>query len=172
MQTCRLPHIDRFLWDHGLWDNEPDVGVWQHAGFPCVINRNSKLGFLCAYVGVSKSHVLFSLDHFEDCIFSNVCVECSNYGSGLTGHSVDNVVSVHGGLSFSGRMDDVSSLSIIRDSCEGFWMYGFDCGHSCDSYPVRDYSYSEDGSYRTFFYVRENCNRLAETLSQFRFIRF
>jgi len=63
----------------GEWENEPDRLEFEHAGFKCLILRNSELKHLCGYVGLPKWHPYYGWDYDE----------------------ID--VDVHGGLTFSAR---------------------------------------------------------------------
>ena len=59
--------------------------------------------------------------------------------------------SVHGGLTYS-------------DEGDGGWVIGFDCAHAGDLCPAFEYF---DGVYRTKDYVISECEKLAESISQF-----
>ncbi len=97
--------IDRTGWDSGQWDYEPDRLLWEHAGFPCLILRNS-LGNLCGYVGVTKDHPWYDQDY-------------------------DNIeADAHGGLTYGDR----SGAYIGNDNPDLFWV-GFDCAHLGDLVP-------------------------------------
>ena len=39
-------------WGQGPWDDEPDRVDFEHAGFPCLLLRNPRLGQWCGYVAV------------------------------------------------------------------------------------------------------------------------
>jgi hypothetical protein len=60
-------------------------------------------------------------------------------------------ISVHGGLTYS-------------DEGESGWVIGFDCAHAGDLCPAFEYF---DGVYRTKDYVISECEKLAESISQF-----
>lgn len=99
--------VDRSNWGPGPWDNEPDRVLWTDAatGFPCAVNRNS-LGALCGYVGVGPEHPL--------------------YGRLTDGRPLDDILDVHGGITFTGALPHVP---------DGLWYFGFDCAHAFDRIP-------------------------------------
>jgi hypothetical protein len=98
--------------------------------------------FRCGYVGVEKGHPLYK----------------KNYGQ--------INASVHGGLTFSGWLDESKT-----------WWFGFDCGHYGDGYDfdkAREYGYIDEVSQKRFkkiqgdFWTKEQvereCKNLAEQL--------
>lgn len=74
------------------------VRRWEHAGMACAI-RHGAFGVPCGYVRVPEGHRLHGLD----------CEGC------------DEFVRVHGGVTWSGALDE-----------EDGWWIGFDMAHSDD----------------------------------------
>ncbi len=136
--------VDKSNWPRGEWDNEPDRVDFRHAGLPCMMIRNFRLGHWCGYAGVPPTHPLFGKDYNE--------VE----------------VEAHGGLTYADHCEGhICHVPELGESDEVFW-FGFDCGHSGDIVPytakfegLRDY-----GAYRNAAYVRHEVERLAEQLAE------
>lgn len=130
----------------GLWSDEPDKKQWTDptTGLPCLIVRN-KLGALCGYVGVSKTHPDFG----------------KHYG--------EVPVDAHGGLTFSDRCDGSErGICHVVDPSEDdeVWWLGFDCAHGSDGVPgMERYGMFFDGPYRTVEYVTEQVAKLARQLA-------
>lgn len=49
----------------GPWLEEPDRIEWEHAGLPCLMERNSFSGHWCGYVGVALGHPWYGKDEDE-----------------------------------------------------------------------------------------------------------
>lgn len=98
--------------DHIQWTDEA-------GGYPCVIIRNTTLGFLYGYVGVPEGHPAHDVEAYD----MRTC----------EGDYID----VHGGLIYSQKPRDLSQW-IKGDDSEKFatvqWL-GFDCGHLGDAKP-------------------------------------
>lgn len=126
---------DKSGWRDGPWKDEIDEKIWYYGGaYRCKIIRHPEFGSLCGYVGVPVTHPLY----------------------GKSDDTVDLIV--HGGVTFSGRMDD--------DEYD-LWYFGFDCAHVNDDWmvmpsPIRSFYIS--GEYRTIAYVESQCNALADQL--------
>ena len=85
-------------------------------------------GHLCGYVGITKPSPLYGIDY------------CELYED----------VSIHGGLTYSGKMSDSDK-----------WWFGFDCAHYGDRLPL----YSDGtGVYRDMDYVKNVVENLVEQL--------
>lgn len=150
------PAIDKSKWGAGPWQDEPDKKQWQDpaTGLACLVVRN-RMGALCGYVGVPKSHAC--------------------YGKGYDAVDVD----AHGGLTFADK------CSQGREECDGIchkapegeddvWWFGFDCAHACDFIPSmhelradmgRTNDYWCDETYRDFEYVTHRVTSLATQLA-------
>lgn len=89
---------------HGVDD------VWEHAGLTCVL-RHAAFGAPCGYVMVPQGHPLYGA-YYDDVVG----------------------VDVHGGPTFSGRIEGV----------EG-WALGFDMAHFGDVDPLDGYVLRTDG---------------------------
>lgn len=135
----------------GPWLDEPDEEFFEYKGYECHINRviiskpNKKDyygGHLCGYVKIPESHPWCN-KHYDE---------------------IDP--DVHGGLTFSKRLND------------GYWI-GFDCAHCMDIVPsvenIFPNRYSElkkrfsdskiwQTTYRTFDYVKGEIKSLVEQL--------
>ena len=136
--------IDKTGWGKGPWIDEPDKCQFadEATGLPCLIVRNSDLGYLCGYVGVHKGHPAFG-KHYD-------AVEAN----------------VHGGLTFSGKCDpgpeDHGICHTVEAGEDGnVWWFGFDAAHYRDRSPLYG---PPSGAYRTVAYIRDNCRSLAAQL--------
>ena len=143
-ETKLLRFHDRDNWPAGEWDNEPDELTWvdKATGLRCAILHNY-LGCLCGYVGVPAS---------------------SRY-HGMSYHSIENVIDVHGGLTFSGDHSDVAEY--LGEKVESdLWWFGFDCAHSYDGVPAPFVRLPglPGMSYKNIAYVKKECASLAKQL--------
>lgn len=133
---------DKTLWGHGPWLDEPDHEEFEMCGFPCVVHRSSRMGFLCGYVGVDKTHALYGKLYDEA------------YDEGLDGD-------VHGGLTYARAWAPGSEIKDL-------WWFGFDCGHLYDIAPgIRTDFVEPTSQYRTFRYVDRECRSLAAQLRDY-----
>jgi hypothetical protein len=154
------PKVDRTGWGPGPWDDEPDKVNWKtKAGLPGMIVRSDVQGVLCGYVAVTKEHPLFGV----------------SYGDGEQPKSPEDVLSVHGGLTYSNSCR--GAICHVPDPGEpdDVWWFGFDCGHSFD-YSPRFASFMKEKygeglfggeriEYRDVAYVREEVESLASQLA-------
>jgi hypothetical protein len=123
------------------WHDEPYRVAWrdQTSAFQCLILRGN-LGALCGYVRVPRGHRLHGKRYQR---------------------SVLRGVEVHGGLTFSGCIGG-------RRMKRGHW-FGFDCAHWNDLVPglaALGITFSEQATYRTVSYVRDECAALAQQLAR------
>lgn len=88
-------------WGDGEWQQEPDEDIFLYRNYKCIINRNP-FGSLNGYVQVPKGSKFREPENFEK-------------------------LNVHGGITFSGSLDE--------DEPDDFWI-GFDTGHWDDIQPV------------------------------------
>ncbi len=102
--------------------------------------HRTQQGFLCGYVGVPSSHPL--------------------YGVGLDILEEIPLDIVHGGVTWAGR---------AHWKEDEFWYFGFDCGHYGDYAPFF-IANAPDAKYRDMEYVEKECRRLAELLSNVRWL--
>jgi hypothetical protein len=145
MQTIEYRTQDKTTWGSGPWQHEPDKKQWRDeaTGYPCLIVRN-RMGALCGYVGVCKTH--------------------PNYKQGCD----EPEVSVHGGLTFADRWQEE------QNDCEGIchkvgngedddvWWFSVDCLHAGDSSPPIHPHNSNFGTYKDLAYVASEVASLAE----------
>ena len=108
-QEALIHRVDRTGFPKGEWDKEPDRVDFEHAGYACLLLRNS-LGNWCGYVGVPLNHPVCQMD-------------------------AANILEVHGGITYSG----ICSPPICHVPQPGMpvevrW-FGFDCAHSGDLTP-------------------------------------
>lgn len=161
--------------DAGLlrpWLNEPDDLAFEASGLQCKIRRNG-LKALCGYVGVPQGHPLYGKHYSDDVIpppgLLERPVDIDKVGAinvlihGLRkpedeGYSLAILIDVHGGLTFSGRMEDDQSL----------WWFGFDCSHAGDLVPGMqlDSLFNTEVVYRDINYVTAECESLAKQLAE------
>jgi hypothetical protein len=112
------------------------------------------MGHWCGYVGIPEDHPFF--------------------GHGY--HEYDEVLHVHGGITYSADCDDdpVKGICHVGDD-KRFWI-GFDCCHAGDMSPghlarLRQFNIDPtgglfDGVYRDFNYVKHECEQLAKQLKE------
>ncbi len=136
-----------------LVKGEGDHYEFEASGLHCVLNRNKNGGHWCGYVGVPSNSVLAGKDYFY---YSR------NSENGITKLESDiNDISVHGGLTFSGKA--------YWDDKDDNYYFGFDCAHSGDlmkySFDYRFVNTDED-IYRTKEDVIDECKRLAKQLNK------
>lgn len=147
METLQDRYMDKSEWGDGPWQHEPDKQQWQdiETGLPCLIVRGP-MGALCGYVGVSKDHPWFEVDHDE---YETISAD------------------VHGGLTFSSHCAEDGKICHIVEEGEddNVWWLGFDCSHLYDLAPKmhvdRRFPPEVGDVYRTLSYVRGECERLA-----------
>jgi hypothetical protein len=105
----------------------------EDTGYVCIARKHTSLGFLMGYVGVIADNPLYEAN------YSNAIVED---------------ISVHGGLTFSGAIDDGD-----------LWLLGFDCGHAGDLVPHYPGAFQREGDvYRDLEYVEAQCTSLAKQM--------
>lgn len=120
------------------WLSEEDEYYFAHRGLDCAIIRNKHTLTLNGYVSVPNDHLLSEVHHFD----------------------IERNVSVHGGLTFSGRIEDLGDK----------WTFGFDCSHLGDLIPIvlhvggKIPAYALSGTYRNVDYVMGEVRRLANQL--------
>lgn len=130
--------VDRKGWPAGPWDGEPDRVEFRHAGFPCLIVRQS-MGHLCGYVGVPLGHPW--------------------HGKGYD----DVPARAHGGLTYAEECGGEVCHVPAPGEPEDLWWLGFDCAHAGDLQPgaMRFYAYPGGEAYKTVDYVRAEALALA-----------
>ena len=133
-------------WGTGAWSGEVDLVRWvdKATGLPCVVYRTD-MGSLCGYIGIKETlSTMYSLF----------------YGLGYEDELLGEV-RVHGGLTFSGKFNNVEE--IYKD----VWWFGFDCAHFMDIVPqLREMFLSrsgakEGGTYKDIGYVTSEVESLA-----------
>lgn len=150
------------------WLTEPDTNQFFHEGLRCTIKRAGGPEHLCGYVGVPPEHPLFGKDYDEKVPYTKETLE-REIGTLspiliITGSIEQDrctlalIFDVHGGLSWA------------RDHAAGYppdglWHFGFDCGHSGDKSPGRNWS--TGGIYRNWEYVEAQVKSLATQLAQY-----
>lgn len=132
----RIPHNRKVSpFGAGPWAKEPDnFGFWIRK-YPCLILRHPRMGHLCGYLGVPKSHRWVNA---ADSVLENV--------------------DVHGGLTYSGAYPERASEP---PALQGFYWVGFDCAHLNDLIPGIPGSQLPGDVYRDINYVRAQLIRLA-----------
>jgi hypothetical protein len=126
--------------EHGPWETEPDEVYWVDlaTGYPCVAKRGYSGGW-CGYVCVPRKHPWYR----------------KIYSSEPYDTSLEALIEVHGGLTYSGPLFG-----------EGDWWFGFDCNHAWDLIP--GFSLlgitSSEQAYRTIGYVIQEIISLASQL--------
>jgi hypothetical protein len=140
-RAARVEH-----WGEGPWVDEPDAAEWVAHGYPCMIARNRETGTLCGYVAVPEGHPFYEQD----------------------GQDLDERVHAHGGFTFADR--GIASPFLSESESRHAWWLGFDCGHLYDYMPFtrklreqmgRPPHHDKGDVYRTFGWVKEECERIA-----------
>jgi hypothetical protein len=143
------------------------------AGLRAIVYRVESRGHLCGYVSVPDGHPLFGKGYGEEVpelqpaldslmqmpvgTIQNMGV-CAMLGalSGTMRPSADNVIRVHGGVTFAGVHRCIDA--------PGAWWLGFDCAHSGDA-PEGGDEYGLGGVYRDEVYVTAECESMAEQIA-------
>lgn len=145
--------------------------VWRTKKSTCVAVINHAMGTRCGYCSVSMAHPFYRKDYGHDSISE-------------LNHTVDSVIDVHGGVTYSGELE--WALDLCRTIPRNQWWFGFDCCHAGDAQnpdlindPIsRKFTeemnerFSElDSSYKkthkSLEFVQQHCNNMAEHLSKF-----
>lgn len=128
--------LDRTTWGAGEWDHEPDKIEWIYKKHPCCIWRR-QLGSWCGYAAVDKTHPFYKVDYDDEHL------------------SPDRILSVHGELTFSGK---------LRDCPEKVWWFGFDCAHVGDLILIGGSPHHKGMVYRNKEYVIAEVTKLVDQL--------
>lgn len=132
-------NVDRSRWSSGPWDNEPDRVEFEHAGFPCIVQRVES-GHLCGYVAVPPGHPWH-------------------------GKAYDEVdADVHGGLTYAEKCGGKICHIPKPGESDDVWWLGFDHAHGGDMRPGDEYRGLgwPGATYKGINYVKGGCERLAE----------
>jgi hypothetical protein len=123
------------------WEYEPDLYEWTHRGIECVARRNMTHGAWCGYVDVP----------YENWI---------KYDTLAGVQSIDDLIEVHGGVTFNDYLMDKAAHRI-----------GFDCAHGEDYLPkisnlTRDIMYHKDErpTYRDLAFVIAECESMVDQI--------
>lgn len=148
--------VDRKGWPSGPWDKEPDKVNWSYQGMDCMMVRNS-FGAWCGYVGVPKGHPFYEKDYER---------------AHEMAEEVGAELSVHGGLTYSGKCAGHICHVPERGRPDDVWWLGFDCAHFMDLCPgmvasgqkagLYDTSYRQE--YRDMEWVKQEVETLADQL--------
>jgi hypothetical protein len=163
MQILELNLYNKSTWADGEWKTEPDKIQWldEKTEYPCLIRRVLKIGVLCGYVGVNKSHPLYE--------------SYDAWGAPLK---------VHGGINFATKCTDHICHVVEEGEDDDVWWLGFSCNESSDLAPIdlaekhgwkcpphlKDVelriSQALGKEYRNVAYVKEQCASLAMQLKE------
>lgn len=124
----------------GPWDKEKSECVWVSN----ITNLNmmvirSDSGYLCGYVEVPKKNYLHG--------------------------SRDELMQVHGGVTFCGRLHEFFNVS------DDSWWFGFHAGHCTDVIPSNPVRVFLDSKYRNISYMKSQCEKLGEQIRRYDMIR-
>lgn len=150
-EEVELIEHDKSNWGSGPWQQEEDRMEWRHNGLPCLMVRNS-LGAWCGYVGVTKKHPFFQIDHDK-------------------AHDIR----IHGGLTYSAKCHGHICHIPKKGEDGDVWWLGFDCGHAQDLSPGHEAQMRKimrgrhlmkgfHNVYRDVAYVKHQVNSLADQL--------
>jgi hypothetical protein len=123
--------------EHGPWETEPDFAGWtdEATGWPCMARRGPA-GNWCGYCCVPKGSPFWGLSR--------------DAPINTEGNSLEELVGVHGGLTFSDSL-----------LAEGDWWFGFDCNHAWDINPGMPHFGVGGSEYRTLDYTIEQTAGMA-----------
>ena len=123
---------------HGPWEKEKDSVQWisRRSGLPMMIRRSPE-GYLRGLVGIPRGNYLYG--------------------------ARDELLTVHGGVSFCGRSDDGDFTFPDSD----MWWFGFHAGHCTDVIPQNPVRVFHDSSYKTVAFMRRQCEKLGEQIRRF-----
>jgi hypothetical protein len=124
------------------WETEPNSLDFEAEGLPCAMRRNHR-GIWCGYVGVGPEHPLYGLptnhplklptDWFKGRGFDQGTGPVDMFIHMLSGaKSIDDACPInlafhaHGGITFADYGETLP---------DGYWWFGFDCGHAGDYLP-------------------------------------
>jgi len=163
--------LDKSTWPAGPWHDEPDKEQYTDSvtGLPCLIRRNDELGHLCGYVGVAPSHPWYGKSE-DGCMAGRLHCGSVKIDFCACGNSPASRTDVHGGLTYAAPCrHDPSEHGICHVPAPGepddVWWFGFDCAHVGDWSPGYRPECWPDESYRTWEYVRAQCEALAAQLA-------
>lgn len=172
---------EKLQWGAGPWVDEDDHVLFEHAGLPCLLHRNS-MGVWCGYAAVPPGHP-YHRKHYSERVQADV----SERAIGKLGPvavllhalsaddgkaSLEIVLDVHGSLTYSEECQGEICHAPKPGEPADVWWFGFDCGHCDDLSPglrhtlrelgIRDHDGEE---YRDQAYVTAETKRLAEQLA-------
>ena len=130
--------------------------IWGDDDYQCMAIKNRQMGHWTGYVSVPRDHPWNRVDYSS-------CTEKPKCGDTYCSHSPDSIIYVHGGVTFSGHREDISSVN-PRD-----WWFGFDCAHAEDFIPgIHREEEREEGRliFRDFSFVKEQCESMAKQLKK------
>jgi hypothetical protein len=143
------------------------------SNYPCAALRNPSLGIWCGYVGVPQEHPWFGLPYNARVKLPKEWLERPRSLQGVSiidlflaavrgddpaeGVEIALALEVHGGITFAG--DELPR----GKSPEGFYWFGFDCGHAGDMLPCMG-AIIPGGQFRRVDYVVAECSSLAQQL--------
>lgn len=160
-------------WGDGPWQDEPDrLNFHTPEGFDGAILRNRHGGNLCGYVGVPFGHPWWGKDYgdrvpskpeqlaapVDGSKISLISLLCMA-GEDLEKIRIDCTISVHGGLTYSGRGWRGAGENIRS------WYFGFDCAHCYDISPAYDSMFSSGSVYRDIDFVKNEIAVLSKQLA-------
>ena len=133
------------------WNSEPNEEEWLEpiTKYRCKILRHQTSKHLCGYVYVPKSHPWFKKEYSDPL--------SEDPDSEGWGYSPESMLSVHGGITFSGKHRGEKKV----------WCFGFDCAHLDDLVPGMIHYGLSKGKYRNWEYVKKECEQLAEQLATY-----
>lgn len=159
------------------WESEPDERDGEAHGLPYALRRGPS-GVWCGYVGVPEDHPLHGKDYSAKIkvpeaivrrdintdripVISMFCASKVEAEANIL--SVDLCFDVHGGLTWANEYAGGPS-----HKGEGYWWFGFDCGHAgdlCPKYEEMDFG-REGYEYRDIDYAEKECRDLARQLAE------
>lgn len=137
----------------GKWLSEPDLCSWEHQ-LPCLAIRDMSMGCWKGFVGVDKSHPLYSKS-IEDMLNEPVMR--------------DIFISVYGGMSGAGRLPPK-----YKEFAKDYWWIGIETSHGGDLMPLLKLDNSDPNmaklistqTYKDLRFIRKETNKLAKLIAK------
>lgn len=176
-EAIEIEALDRSQWGDGPWRKEPDRVDFEHAGLPCLLQRN-RMGAWCGYAAVPPGHPWHGVQYGACLSPADPAHANDENGWHDCERRPEAIARVHGGLTYSGPCSGAICHVPKRGEPADVWWFGFDCAHFMDLIPKMSKFREEYGLppkihmdprwteiYRDIAYVRAETERLAEQLA-------
>jgi hypothetical protein len=137
-------------------------------GYTLLAVRSPATGAWCGYVAIPARHPLTGMSYStwrDDTI--SYSLTSADGRSDVVFSSPEELLPVHGGLTFSGHSNDYQYLldwDTGEQRTDELWMFGFDAAHAWDVMPLLFVHALPDGYYKDIQYILEQASKLAVQL--------